>query len=121
VRDALAPLKQIKEYELQTYARAVDKNDPAEFKKLSDAGAIYASVAQKLMTLTVPKDALEQHADLAESFSYTGAALTAMGKGYDDVIGSYRAVGHFGKAEDRVTLAFDTLKVYFLSKQIDAP
>jgi hypothetical protein len=120
MRGLLATLGTIKEYELQTYARAVDKNDPNEFKKLIAASGTYSELAKKMSLLVVPKDVAEQHANLTDAFSYTATALGAMGKGYDDVVNSYSALGHFGKAEEHVKLAFEELKIYFLGKQIDS-
>lgn len=120
VQGKLTPLESIEEYELQTYARAVDANDPVGFKKLKDASATYASVAKELLKLPVPEDAADHHLAFVNSFMYMSAALDGMSNGYDDVIGSYRALGHFGKAERQFKMSQEALRVYFTLKDIDS-
>ena len=119
VRVKLKPLEAIPEYELQIYARAVDKNDPAEFEKLKKAADIYSKIAKELLTVPVPEDAVENHLKFINGFMYTSASLASMSKGYDDVIASYRALGHFGKAERQLKMAQEALRVYFTVKDID--
>ncbi|MFZ2593865.1 MAG: hypothetical protein WAX38_03785 [Minisyncoccia bacterium] len=118
-KKAIEAMSTIPEYELQTYARAVDKNDPAEFGKLGEYAKLYAGVAEKLLTVEVPDDVLAQHITLANALSYLSASLNGMSKGFDDVAGSYAAVGHFGKAEQEVELAFQSFQTYFLIKKVE--
>lgn len=116
----LARLKEIPEYELQIYARAVDENDPKEFAKLKAAADVYTAVASEILAIPVPNDVSEQHISFINGFMYTSAALEGMSKGYDDVIASYRALGHFGKAERQLKMAQESLRVYFTVKDIDS-
>lgn len=120
VQGKLEPLRTIEEYELQTYARAVDANDVEGFKKLKDASGVYSSVAKELLNVPVPTDVAEYHLQFINSFMYMSVALDGMSKGYDDVIGSYRALGHFGKAERQFKMAQEALRVYFTLKDIDS-
>ncbi len=119
VQKALEPLKEIPEYELQTYARAVDKNEPKDFDALNKASKIYVVVAKKLLDVETPTDAVENHVNFINGLMYTSAALEGMSKGYDDIIGSYRALGHFGKAERQLKMAQEALRVYFAVNDID--
>lgn len=119
VRVALAPLKEVPEYELQIYARAVDKNDQKDFETLARVAKIYSAVAKKLLDIETPNEIAQNHVDFINGLSYTSVALEGMSKGYDDVIGSYRALGHFGKAERQLKMAQEALRVYFTVNDIE--
>lgn len=119
VQAALAPLKEVPEYELHIYARAVDKNDPKDFETLAHISKIYSEIAKKLLDIETPQDIAQNHVDFINGLSYTSVALEGMSKGYDDVIGSYRALGHFGKAERQLKMAQEALRVYFTVNDIE--
>lgn len=119
VRDALNPILAIDEYELQTYAKAAEKNDVELFKKVSAAGRTYQDVILTLLTIQAPEDATVAHLALINAFSKMSYALSEMGKGYDDVVASFSALKVFGEAEQEVAVAFQRHKTYFVVHNID--
>jgi hypothetical protein len=115
-RDQVTPivksLDAIGEYELETYARATQKNTVEEFKKVSDAADVYATAVESLKKVRVPTGAAEAHLALMNSFAKLSIALLEMSKGYNDIAGSYAALKTFGEAEKDVELAYTLHRTY---------
>lgn len=112
VTEVVHSLDSIQEYELQTYARATEKNDPAEFKKVLDAADVYATAVESLKKIPVPDTAVGAHLALMNGFTKLSLALLEMSKGYDDIAASYAALKTFGDAEKDVETAYTLQRVY---------
>jgi hypothetical protein len=112
VTDVVRSLDAIGEYELQTYARATEKNDPTEFKKVLDAADVYATAVESLKKISVPDTAVGAHLALMNGFTKLSLALLEMSKGYDDIAASYAALKTFGEAEKDIELAYTLHRTY---------
>jgi hypothetical protein len=119
VKKALDPVFAITEYELQTYARATEKNDPKEFEKLKTAANAYARSIELLIAIHAPSDAGDVHLSLINAFAKMSYALSEMSKGFDDIIASYSALKVFAEGEQHVDMAFQRHKTYFVVHNID--
>jgi hypothetical protein len=111
---ALEPIFGIPEYELYTYARAVEVNTVEGFARVAADADIYAQVADTLTQIKTPVDILDFHIQLINGFRRMSFALSEMSRGFDDPVASYAALSDFGKAEAEIGAAFQGTKAYFM-------
>lgn len=115
---AMNPVIQIEEYELSTYARAIENEDEAEteFAKLRSAANAYRTSAANLLVVPTPKDIVGTHLELANAFYAFGDTLEDMGTVTDDPMLSYVHMRDFLEKEKKINDVFDSLKIYFSLK-----
>jgi len=119
-QDAILPVIDISEYELTTYGRAIETGDLEEFKKLTYAAGVYESIAQTLIEMTVPEDAVKPHLDLINSFSNFANTLTIMGSNPEDPMLTFVATRNFIEGEDAIRTAYSQMDIYFTLKELEA-
>lgn len=113
---AIAPVIEIQEYELTTYARAIETKSEEEFAKLTTAADAYRMSATNLLVVPVPQDALEMHLRLVNAFDSFADTLESMGKGIGDPILSHVQMKDFLDKEKRINDVFDSMRIYFSLK-----
>ncbi len=116
-QNAIIPITAIPEYELTTYGRAIETNNPNEFEKLGDAAEIYESIADALLAVTVPEDAARAHLSIVNSFSTFAKVLRTMERVPEDPILSFVATRDFLEGEDAIKAAYGQIDIYFTLKE----
>ena len=111
--EALGAIVAIREYELTTYGRAIEADDPAEFEKLMAASAVYRSIVETLMELSVPDNAVETHLAFTNAFVRFAAVLETMTSTPDDPILAFTATRNFIESEDAIRAAYAKIDTYF--------
>ncbi len=114
---AMAPVIQIAEYELTTYARAVENKDEVEFAKLTEAATAYRATAKNLLVIPVPSDVVQTHLELVNAYSSFANTLedmgnTLVGENGDPVL-SFVQIRDFLEKEQKIVDIFDNLRIYF--------
>lgn len=112
IKAVIATLDAIPEYELETYARATEKNSAAEFEQVAKDAHIYAQAVTTLKTVSVPKGAVDAHLSLMNAFATLAVSLKEMSRGYDDIAASYAALKTFSDAEKNLDVAYALHKSY---------
>jgi len=118
LREALAPLTDIPEYEFTTFTYAVEQQDEESFVRLQQNADVYAGVIKSLRSLSVPEDAVRQHLAIINAFSRFSATLNAMSAVSSDPIEILVATRDFFEAEDAVRNAYAQLDIYFTLNNI---
>lgn len=116
---AITPVTDIGEYELTTYGRAIESGDKSEFEKLTAAAAIYRSIADDLLTITVPEDAAQAQLDLINSFNTFADILLTMDSTPEDPVLSFVVTRNFIEGEDAIKTAYSQIDIYFTLKELD--
>ncbi len=114
---AMTPIIQIKEYELTTYARAVENKDKAEFAKLTEAATAYRTAANNLLVVPVPNDIIDTHLRMVNAYVSFADTLEDMGDTLidndSDPVLSFVQIRDFLEREQEIVDVFDTLHIYF--------
>ncbi len=113
---AMDPVIQIDEYELSTYARAVEQESKEEYAKLINASNAYKAVSVNLLIVPTPTDITSKHLELINIFTSFADTLENMGTSADDPIGSYVYMRDFLEKEEQIDDIFDSLRIYFTIK-----
>ncbi|MDP2650379.1 MAG: hypothetical protein Q8P16_02330 [bacterium] len=114
---AILPVAEIREYELTTYGRAVEQNSDEEFAKLESASKVYASIADDLLAIPVPEDAVGPHLDLANSFAAFAETLKRMAESPEDPVMAFVSMRNFLENEDTIKTAYSQIDIYFTLKE----
>lgn len=99
VRDATT---KVSEYELNTFARAFVDNDTAALKKLEDVASMYDAAREKILTLEVPPELVQEHLAMLNGVSAVTAAVEGLSKWGGDPIDALVLVDTFDQAEQRM-------------------
>lgn len=118
-QNAITPVTSITEYELTTYGRAIETGSKEEFEKLVTAAMVYDDIAQTLLALTVPEDAMQAHLDLVNSFATFAQILTTMGSSPEDPVLTFVATRDFIEGEDAIKTAYSQIDIYFTLKETE--
>lgn len=114
---AITPVTTITEYELTTYGRAIETGSADEFDKLITAATVYDTIAQTLLSLTVPEDAAQAHLDLVNSFDTFSQILMVMGSNPEDPVLTFVSTRNFIEGEDAIKTAYSQMDIYFTLKE----
>ena len=110
------PMYEIAEYELLTFARAVENSDSLELRKLREPARIYKEITENLLTTVVPSDAIAIHLDLINSFSFLSTTIEKMISVENDPLSALTAVDGYTKSEEELKASFSRLNTYLLIK-----
>ncbi len=113
---AMASVMQIQEYELSTYARAIENDDEKEYAKLTSAANAYKVAVANLLVVPVPSDILKEHVELLNALDSFADTLTDMGAKTGDAILSHVHTRNFIDKEERLNDVFKSLYIYFSMK-----
>lgn len=116
LQEALAAIAEIEEYELTMYGRALEQESEADFAKLEAASDVYASIAEDLLAVAVPADAVEAHLSLVNAFANFAQVLSRMTQSPDDPIIAFVATRSFLEGEDMIKTAYSEIDIYFTLK-----
>lgn len=112
-QEAILPVIEIGEYELTTYGRAVETQSEEEFLKLERAGDVYLRIANTLLEISVPEDAVVPHLSLVNSFASFARTLKMMSESPEDPILAFVAMRDFLKGEEAIKNAYSQIDIYF--------
>ncbi len=118
LQNIMQPLFDIPEYELTTYARAVQENSKEDFDKLSEISLLYKEAGTKALKLQTPKDISAVHLSIVNSLLKFSVIINELSKGFDDPAASLSGVANFTQVENEFGKAFDNLKTYFVLKKV---
>ena len=113
---ALKPVTKIPEYELTTFARAIEKNDANEFAKLQSYSDAYKKAVANLMSIKVPADAVAYHLQITNSFNSFSETLEKMSQSKDDPILAYALIRKFMTEEEIINKTFESYGIYYKVK-----
>jgi len=111
---AIEPVLEVAEYELATYGRAIEEGSTEDFEKLLDASVVYKDIADTLLEIEVPKDAVVEHLDLINSFETFSRILSSMSDGDSDPVSTLVMTRDFFEGEDAIKVAYSQINIYFI-------
>ncbi len=112
MRRAIRPLLKIKEYELDTVAKAVKDSDETAFATLNDDIALYTTTINNLLAVAVNQDLAVPHLALINAYSKLVASLELILKSKNDIMLAYPGLKLFLEADREIYSAYDALKLY---------
>ena len=112
MQNALMPLTKIKEYELDTVALIIDKQDKDAMRRLKEDEELYTESINRLLQIPVNKDLLTPQLALINAYSKFLASLQLIEETKNDIILVYPALKMFLEADSEIYSAFDALKIY---------
>ncbi len=116
LRDALAPLLENTESELDIFARYVETSDEAHLKTLAEAAANYDKALTNAAAVVAPRDAINYHLDVLNALSLFDATLDAMAGNTLDEFATVALLRSYNTAEQKMFYAFDALGNYYGQK-----
>lgn len=116
-QEAILAVTDISEYELTTYGRAVETGNEEDFEKLLVARDVYLSIAEELLSITVPEDGAVAHLDLINAFTSFANTLEHMAQSPDDPIVAFVSMRNFIEREDAIKTAYAQIDIYFTLKE----
>ncbi len=118
LQNIMQPLFDIPEYELTTYARAVQENSKEDFDKLSEISLLYKQAGNEARQLQTPKDISAVHLSIVNTLLKFSVIINELSKGFNDPAASLSGVANFTQVENEFGKAFDNLKTYFVLKKV---
>lgn len=116
LRSALAPLLLNTKPELGVFDRYVESGDQSALTELTAIAGRYRAAADKMMSVSVPKDATGRHVEIANSLLQFAATLEAMTRNASDAMATLALLRTYNTAEQNVLTSFDALAMYERSK-----
>ncbi|PCI29806.1 hypothetical protein COB52_02145 [Candidatus Kaiserbacteria bacterium] len=111
---AIKPVLEVAEYELATYGRAIEEGIEEDFEKLLEASVVYRDIADTLLEIEVPEDAVIEHLDLVNSFATFSRILSSMSNGDSDPVSTLVMTRDFFEGEDAIKVAYSQVNIYFI-------
>ena len=99
----------VKEYELATFARAVNENNFSGTPALKDAATLYAYIAKALLEVEVPPELASEHLATVKSVGALAYAVSLMGNWKGDPLDALSYMDAFNRAEADVTKNVEAL------------
>lgn len=116
LRDALAPLLNNTDPELDIYAQWIDTGDKKHLERLDAIADDYEKAVTQARILRVPADAVHLQAGILDAMSEFSLALRALARNAEDPIASLTLLRTFNAAEEKMFTAFNALGIYAASK-----
>lgn len=117
LREALAPLLENTENELDIYARYIETSDTDNLARLQHASVHYHKAVENLALMTVPKDAVNYHVAILNATQEFGATLDAIATHPDDPFAIAALLRSYNKAEADMYTSYDGLASYYGQKR----
>jgi len=112
MRRALSPLYKIKEYELDTVAKAIKDADKNAFNTLNEDIELYTQTIGNLLKIPVDENLLVPHLALINAYSKLVASLELISGAKNDIMLAYPGLKLFLEADNEIYEAYDALKMY---------
>lgn len=116
LRDALVPLLQNTNAELELYAKYVETSDPNYLEQLKAAAANYRAAAEKTLLVVVPRDAVNYHIAILNAMQQFASVLDAMATHTADPLTNAALLRSYNKAEQDMYTSFNNLTAYYSQK-----
>ncbi len=116
MRDALAPLLENTESELDIFARYIETSDDAHLDTLTQVALNYEKALSNASSVVIPRDALNYHLDVLNALSQFDATLDAMARKDLDAFATVALLRSYNTAEQKMFYAFDALGNYYSQK-----
>jgi hypothetical protein len=117
MRDALVPLLENTESELDIFARYVETSDDTHLQILASVAKNYEKSLANATKVVVPRDALNYHLDVLNALSQFDATLDAMVSSAVDEFATVALLRSYNAAEQKMFYSFDALGKYYGQKQ----
>ena len=112
MKKALTPIQNIKEYELNTIAKAIVNKDESAYKTLAYDISIYRDVVENLKNVEINKNLLTPQLKLINGYQKIVDSLMLILESKNDIILSYPGIKAFNEADANIYSAFEALKFY---------
>ncbi|OGG69134.1 hypothetical protein A3F27_03440 [Candidatus Kaiserbacteria bacterium RIFCSPHIGHO2_12_FULL_53_13] len=112
LREALRPLLQNTESELDIFARYIDTHDKHNLTVLGEVAQRYKEAADNAARMIVPEDASVYHVGIENALLQFAITLEALVKNADDPMATLALLRSYGNAERDVFMSFDALASY---------
>lgn len=116
LRDALAPLLNNTEPELDIYAQWIDTGDKKYLDRLDAIANDYEKATAQAKNVRVPADAVHLQAGVLDAMSEFSLALRALARNAEDPIASLTLLRTYNAAEQKMFTAFNALGIYAAQK-----
>ncbi len=104
--------------ELQTMAVVVDSEGQSGLDELKATSTNYDSLAQELLKIKIPKDAVSLHLDLVNSAKNTSIAISNMSQLYENPLLGLIGVGQENIYSPKMITSMENLATYFAKNGI---
>lgn len=112
MRDALAPLLDNREAELEVFGRYIETKDKNSLAQLTQFTGKYREAAENAIKIIVPKDASSHHLRIINSLLRFAATLEQMVKYADDPMATLALLRTYNSAEEDVLTSFNALAMW---------
>jgi hypothetical protein len=116
MRDALAPLLENSQNELDLYGKYVEASDPSYLTTLSAQAQNYRAALAAAAAVTVPRDAVNYHRDVLNAISEFASTIEQMVAHQGDVLAEAALLRNYNQAEADMYNAFNALPRYYSQK-----
>lgn len=116
LRDALAPLLNNTEPELDIYAQWIDTGDRKHLDRLDAIANDYEKAVAQAKVVRTPADAVHLQAGILDAMSEFSLALRALARNAEDPIASLTLLRTYNAAEQKMFTAFNALGIYAAQK-----
>ena len=95
----------------------LDKKNPADLKKVTDAAESYKKMTLALVSVSVPPSAIEEHLSLVNGVNFLGRAILGMAQVDADPVVALASLNNYPKGNEKIVNAFRGLISYFAGKK----
>ena len=100
---------EVKEYELETFARAVTARDPSKTTALTPVAAHYANIKKNLAAMPIPENVAEKHLAVVNSVGALAAIVGKMGAWSGDSLTALALMNTFYDVEQKTETSVNDL------------
>ena len=116
MRDALLPLLDNAQNELDLYGAYLDTGEGSHLDLLRDAAARYRSAEASAAALITPRDALIYHRDVLNALGGFAAVIEEMAAHADSALAAAALLRTYNEKEAAMYTAFNALSAYYVRK-----
>lgn len=109
VLSALEESYSIREYELNTFARAMSENRASELLRLGNSARIYETIRDRLLRMPIPESVVREHLAVVNSMSRLAHATKLLSEWGGDSVDALILVGQFADAEESLRTSVENL------------
>ena len=113
LKDALAPMAALQDFELGIFAKYSETKDPAYLGQLRSAVTDYTSSTEAAANLAVPSDAAQLHARILSAMGQFAGVLQGLADNASDPIAVMVLLRTYNEAESNMVSSFNNLAMYF--------
>ena len=113
LKNALAPMAELENFELGTFAKYSATKDPAYLAELRSTVATYTSSTKAAEKLVVPEGAAQLHANILNAMGQFASVLEGLTDNADNPITTLVLLRTYNEAESSMLTSFNNLAMYF--------